>query len=268
MQVSKDTFSRPKEHVARVIDLVGKYPIDWKRASETVTFAEAEARNRHHRNGRFVGWPDNRKYNKHYNAFFGEGLGKFFGKTGPMTIGEAFASVPRQKNRPFVLVEDGAGKGFGLSGAVRDLEKRGVPVHSVALAYNPHPTLLKRTAIGRIKEVSAGTAEAWVPRQKIDGLISVFGSIHYTMPQARKDHLLKFATSLNKGGIMLVGFDEIYLHQPGLKDNERFKANLVASFAKRGFRAEVHPLDRRNLPRINGEDKAIPHNVLIVQRIK
>ena len=102
-----------------------------------------------------------------------------------------------------------------------------------------------------IDEVVLGPAENFIPEKPFDAIISLFGSIHYTLSSLRKEHLLKFAYSLKKGGLMLIGFEP--LEEPF---STAMRKGIERSFAKRGFEAEFFLT----------KDSILPYWILFVKR--
>ncbi len=164
---------------------------------------------------------------RHYNKVFRFALNN--------EILDELKKIPRGKKRPLVIVEDGAGEGVFLAKLKSELRKAGIPCETTALELTNNFELLKKFVRKEIDKLPVGPAENFVPEKPVDAIISLHGSIHFTLKDLRKDHLLKFAHSLRKGGIMLVGFSG----QAGIL-NRKQKTELERAFQKRGFQAKFH----------------------------
>ncbi|MEW6295312.1 MAG: hypothetical protein AB1467_03370 [Candidatus Diapherotrites archaeon] len=205
-----------------------------------------------------ITWVKDRSYFD-YNSFFYQALGT--------TIVEALAKMQRKKGKPLIILEDGSGTGRALEELKLRLLEKKVPNKTIALSLFPDDALMARKAGGKIDEVIIGPAEHYVPKKPVDAIISTRGSIAYTAPFIRKDHLLKFAYSLKKGGIMMVNFEVPKELKPTKKESFsiQFKKidfqstlkGIERAFEKRGFKAKFYP-----------QTETLNTYILIVRRIK
>ena len=147
--------------------------------------------------------------------------------------------VGMRKRRPLRILEDGAGKGIAAAELKSELAKKGIKSEVIGLSLTKEAELLERESRGEIDRVVVGKAELFVPKKPFDLILSVTGSTTHTLPSARKDHLLKFAHSLSRGGVMLVCFQ---LDLRKFKDHGDFlqedMQGVVRAFDKRGFDAK------------------------------
>lgn len=204
-----------------------------------------------------------------YNFFFSPALRDFFGKR--ISIADALLQIPRGKNQALRICEDGPGKGYALNELIRDIGEK-VKVDATALTMVPEKELLSSAEYLPIKIV-IGDAETFVPKKPIHSIISFFGSVHFSQTDSRfykvtKDHLLKFAHSLTKGGLMLTAmYDEKIESQFSemKKIEKRFK-EIEASFLKRGFKAKFYLIPHGE-GYVSGA-KSWPNLVFLIRREK
>ncbi len=149
-------------------------------------------------------WIFTRGLRAHYDPLFCKGLQSAgFGSN----ILDALKNIPRGKNEKIVVLEDGPGVGNFLSDLKKELNTAGIPSKTVALAANHIEDLRNRLVAGEIDELHEGFSEDQVPKEKsIHAYFAVQSSPSYTIPQFRKDLLLKYAYALKPGGLMLIGF--------------------------------------------------------------
>lgn len=140
-----------------------------------------------------------------YNRTFENGF-KSFLKLGPTANFADALSTIHKSNQPMRILDEGAGRGYFLAELKEILKKRGIKTITTALTLHNNPELENSRRAGMINEVVVGNAEFFVPKKPFDAIFSMYGSLGYTLPQLRKEHLLKFAYSLRRGGIMMVGF--------------------------------------------------------------
>ena len=247
----------PAFHVARVRDLIKKDPEAWKRHITILNIKEFASRR-----SAPMRWIDNRNYQYYYNPFFGYGLAQFFGARHSLDIARTLAKIPRGKNRKLAVLEDGAGKGLSLYVLKKKLAALGVESKTTALVLQQSPgkELETRVKERKVDKVIYGPAEFYSPKGKFDAIISLNGSFNYAPDSLKKEHLLKFAKCLRKGGIMMVGFTpEINSSNKTVDVFERRKkiSQIIKAFEKRGFKAahydcqhnkNIDPFVRRKLP--------------------
>lgn len=171
-------------------------------------------------------WINNRKFKK-YRTVFEPGL-KLMGIG--QNIIDAFARIPRKNNRKLIVLEDGAGEGNALVNLKKLLTRTGIPSKTIGLSLGANPELIKKKQAGLIDELVIKPGELFVPKKPVDVIISNFGSIEYAWRGLRKDHILKLAYSLRKGGIMLIGIN-LGVYGKSIK-------GIETAFVKRGFNAK------------------------------
>ena len=139
-----------------------------------------------------------------YNSAFEVGLEKLgWGRS----IEEAITNIPRGRNSPLKILDNGAGKGVFLSMLKEKLNLAGIDSHVTAVSLHDveHLKSLKKTSF--IDEVVEVPSEFYIPKQKFHAIFDLFGGLTYTISEFRKDTLIKLALSLEKGGLMMVGFE-------------------------------------------------------------
>ena len=199
------------------------------------------------------GWNSSRGYTA-YNDLFGGLLGNFFGEP-RMNLESALARLAETRGkRGITIVDDGAGRGDFLSQIKRRLEGKGLKARAIALTLHTNKELRALEKNKVIDKVVEGKAEEYLPAKEADAIFSLYGSISYAMPAIRKDHLLKFATSLGKGGFMCVGFalEKGLSASPIGKRRMQIETEMMGverAFEKRGFRAKFYgPINEWDLP--------------------
>lgn len=187
--------------------------------------------------------------------------------------------IPRKGNRPLAIVEDGAGQGYFLATLKELLAINGIPCKTTALAVKENESLKELRTVGKIDRIVTGPAELYFPKSPVDWIVSYNGSITYSMNSIQKAHLLKFASALNRGGIMAIIFDAgVKKNLHGLKQaatlletpkrGKRISLRqemdgIERAFEKRGFRAKFYykaPYERN--------EYALHAGCLLVQRVK
>jgi hypothetical protein len=272
------SFDAPKAQVAKVKKIIAdKLRLSWGKSLRNTL--ENEKKVTKNQQGT---WLFDRDYYRNYNPFFRQGLGRFFGRQEAMDIHEAFRIIAAEngsgtKRNPFRILEDGAGHGIGLAGLNEELSRMGITTHTTALTLKTNPQLEKLKQEGAISEIVPGLAEFYIPKKPFDAIISVAGSMTHTPNRITKEHLLKFAYSLKRGGIMLVDFHPGQLYSKNMysrKNTEKFLSGLENSFRKRGFEAQI-TFDGQNWRQTNIpiwpkpiSTPDMPPYMLIVRRIK
>lgn len=227
-------------------------------------------------------WKNDRTYHRHYNPFFSQVLSGFFNAGNEMSIAEAFAIVAKEngsgtKKHPFTIIDDGAGKGLALAELKEEMKKYGVETKTIALTLAPNEHLESARKSGKINQVISGPAEFFLPKKSVDAIISLAGSIQHTIPVLTKDHFLKFAYSLKRGGVLMMSF-HINFHyppnHPARKNTKQYLQGLVNSLNKRGFEARVGlnekewSFEKENSPYPKYTPANAPPYMLIVRRTK
>ena len=213
----------------------------------------------------------------HYNTLFSSGLQSM--RLGRGLI-EALVRIPRGKGRPLEVLEDGPGIGIFLSELKFFMNAEGVKTVTTGVGVHHVKELKEAEKEGKIDKVVRMFGEFYLPRKPVHAIFSVNGSILYTTGALRKDTLLKFASALRKGGVMMVGFEFVekrtpksYLSQvmdTGFSENpieerrmpiEKEMRGIERALQKRGFRAQFHPIHQALV-----KTYSIPNWTLIIKR--
>lgn len=182
-------------------------------------------------------------------------LWNFFGKQ-PIDMVSALCRIRGNSNRALEIMDDGAGTGKAMEELRKKLSEKGIPARITALSLEPNEWLAKRHDKGIIDELVIGPAERFTPRRKFDAIFSVFGSMEYVADALKREHVLKLAHSLRKGGLMMAVFDlsvsnpprssgitrrqlDSVNHRKPFK-NRKFLEIVKSQFRKYGFRAEFY----------------------------
>ena len=209
---------------------------------------------------------ENRGY-REYNFLFRKALGG--------SIIEALIALGRKS---LEIIDDGAGDGRFLKEIKKKLSKAGIKSRTIALSLGGNENLALKRKLNHIDELKLGSAEDFLPEKPADAIFSFLGSISYVEDLVRKEHLLKFAHSLKKGGIMMVGFElqterresKHGIIARGLSRNpkqyqeiesETEMKGIEKAFYKQGFDAKF---SRSNILTQQG----YPNWVIIVRRVK
>jgi hypothetical protein len=247
----------PKRHVERIKKAVKKRPKAWRMSQEKLSWHAF----REHPLKR-TRWESQRSYTKHYNPYFGPALARFLGKRPSTSLADCIASLQKGSS-PIRILDDGAGKGLALASLKKKLSQKGVQTETTALTFESDPGLEARQRKGRIDRLVKGRAEFFMPKKPFDLILSLYGSLWYSPRFVAKDHLLKFATSLEKGGILMVGISPIFNFKSTamLRDNpEKVVQGIVRALEKRGFKARVFERPETVFK------ENLPHQILVVQR--
>ena len=178
-------------------------------------------------------------------------LREFFSKE---NIVEVLRSLHKNKKRPVRILDDGAGwDGAFVAGLKQKLKEAGLKSHTIALNLNNSDELRSHVANGRINEVHIGDAGRYVPDKPVDAIFSTVGSLNYFTSKASKNHLLKFAHCLRKGGILvaMVFGEKLKSITPG------YLHGIEIAFGKQGFRAKIYRPNKESEPIL----------ILMIQRI-
>lgn len=237
------TNQRSPEHYVRIIkSRLKRKPL----VAEELRRAIAEGR----RKDVELGWGVHRRFSD-YDALFSQATGK------PLV--NALAEIPRKNNRPLVVLDDGAGHaGNFLIRLKHKLNAKGIPSKTIAVSLEPSFSLKEARKMNEIDLLRRVPAEFFVPKEPVDAIFSLYGSVHWTLNSLRKTHLLKYAFSLRKGGIMLVGFSPLHETSP------KFFSGIEKAFAKKGFKAEI----KKIYDELYFFQFSIPSHVLFVKRLR
>ena len=201
-------------------------------------------------------------------------------------------SLEGLKRKKLVIVDDGAGrKGRFLVELKKALLERGIKSRTIAVSLRKRKGIERNREKGLIDEAAYGPAEEYVPREPVDAIFSVLGSVQYVQNLVKKDHLLKYAHSLRKGGIMMLGFyvnragthrpEEVELRRGLSKSTEGREGNFLQeymarvmdgdmkddfegvkrAFEKRGFEARFEPVPFNTI-------RFYPNWVLVLKKLK
>jgi hypothetical protein len=204
--------------------------------------------------GEEIYWWNNRSYARSYNPFFSFGLYQAGFGTSILDALQRIAK-PRQIMR---LLEDGAGEGVFLGELKQRLSAIGISTETTALSLASNEKLSEKKKSGKIDNIRIGNAEFFIPAKPFDAIFSLYGSINYADPGIQKEHLLKFAHSLKRNGLMLVGLD---IELPGFRVS--FLDEITRAFEKQGFFARFYKYSEDR-----SEKRTLPHWILIVKRLK
>lgn len=239
------SFKSPSAQVAKVKkEIREKWLNKWKESIRGTH--QEEQKVVQNRNGV---WTFDRDYHNNYNPFFSVGLGAFFKKSSPLDIHQALKIVASEigsgtKNCPFRILEDGSGHGVALEELNTVLKKYGMNTIVTATSLKTNPQLEHLKKEGKINSIVTGNAEFFVPTKPVDAIISVAGSLQHNIPMITKNHLLKYAYSLKRGGILLMSFHPGWLYAKGLysrKQPVKFMNGVLNSLKKKGFEAVIYP---------------------------
>ncbi len=199
--------------------------------------------------------------------------------------------LQEMKRKKLVIIDDGAGrKGRFLVELKKALLENGIESRTIAVSLRRRKGIEKNLKTGLINEAVYGPAEEFVPKKQADAIFSVLGSIDHVQNLVKKYQLLKYAHSLRKGGIMMLGFcvekagthkpEEFVLRRGLSKSTDRRRGNFQEEFAarlengrmeddfegvkkafrKRGFEASFHPVPFSTI-------RFYPNWVLVLKKI-
>jgi len=206
-------------------------------------------------------WVQDRLYGMHYEPVFTFALKRFY-KRPVYDLANELAALGKKN---LTVLEDGAGQGIFLSDLRTNLRKLGITPRLIGLhAERRNPRLFARKKIKDIDELNRGLAEYFVPKKPVDVIFSLFGSIYYTPKMHEVDHILKFASSLKPGGIMLAGVDSI-VAATFTRSTKREELQRLIQVKKvltpRGFKVRVYGVPPHLLL-----GRSLPEFVLVVKR--
>ncbi len=213
----------------------------WKKVTEAMKALRPKLK-AHFRRLKDMKWNENRKYNEYAN-FYKE-------CTGRKLISD-LKSIYQKKRAPLKIVDDGAGNGFLLSTLKEILLKYGIPCITVAMTLKSNYFLDFYKKHGFIDRIETGAAEFKKPEIGADVIFSITGSVNYTLPEIRKNHVLKLAHSLGEHGFLFITFgfetDE-YSIKGGLSskpkragiDTLTYFEGIRNALKKQGFESKFH----------------------------
>lgn len=167
----------------------------------------------------------------------------------------------KYKKKEINVLDDGAGKGYFLA----DLKEKWNSLKERKLVSAD----LKTTAVSLTRSVVAknidlkkiGNVLNFIPERKYDLILSVYGGFHYTQTPLKKEVLLKYLYSLNKGGIAIFSFNT-FLLKTSMGQEQRVQ--VINGLEKRGFRADFSYLPQKFKKRTPD----LPDVYLFVERVK
>ena len=152
-------------------------------------------------------------------------------------IVDLLCDIARLRNgRQIRILDDGAGDGNFLHEIKIKLAKKGISAKTTACTLNVNEKLKSKN----VDIVYDGYSEMLVPEEKQDLIISVMGTLWYTLNEINKEIILKHTYSLAKGGYLLLMTTGV---SPNLakSDEEAIRhvddvyRRIKQSFKKRGF---------------------------------
>jgi len=160
--------------------------------------------------------------------------------------------IKKNKIKQLNLFEDGIGEGYPLAEIKRGLNNYQIKCKTTGINLTDLVFRWNKKYID--KEIIKNVAD-YLPDEKQDIIISVFGGLNYVMKQIQKEVLLKYIYSLKKNGIGIFVLDSEVLN---IDKNPKQMQNLKTALQKRGFSSEIY---------INhSEKRSEKYNLLIVER--
>jgi SAM-dependent methyltransferase len=167
----------------------------------------------------------------------------------------------KYKKKEINVLDDGAGKGYFLS----ELKEKWNSLKEKKLVSADLKTtavsLTKTFDVKNIDFKKIGDVLNFIPKRKYDLIISVYGGFHYTQAILKKEVLLKYLYSLNKGGVAIFSFNPILLRSNLDKEH---RAQVLIALKKRGFKADFSYLPTY----LNKTIPDLPQVYLFVERVK
>ncbi len=120
-------------------------------------------------------------------------------KVGIQLVGE-IEKIARLRGQVNML-EDGPGKGLFLDQLLTRMKLKHIPYSVDIISLDPFHSVEHS-----IHRKHIGLAEEFVPDRQYDLIFSNAASINYAHYKWQREHLLSFAHSLRKNGLMVVGF--------------------------------------------------------------
>ncbi len=206
----------------------------------------------------------NRKF-KDYNLIFSKILNNEIFNTSSVLKQDIISTLSalerKYKKKEINVLDDGAGKGYFLS----ELKEKWNSLKEKKLVSADLKTtavsLTKTFDVKNIDFKKIGDVLNFIPKRKYDLIISVYGGFHYTQAILKKEVLLKYLYSLNKGGVAIFSFNPILLRSNLDKEH---RAQVLIALKKRGFKADFSYLPTY----LNKTIPDLPQVYLFVERVK
>jgi len=166
------------------------------------------------------------------------------------------------KKETIKALDDGAGMGkflFELKNRwndIKDATQINTNLETTAISLTPN-----KVVVPGIDHIIYGNVAKFEPSQKYDFIFSVYGGFHYSVPVLRKEILLKYVYSLNKGGSAIFGFNFNDIYAENFRSQE-----IITALKKRGFYAEYKFTPHKVVP--NNSSYDLPYSYLLVKRLK
>ena len=192
-------------------------------------------------------WNTVRRYGD-YNYYFKHVLG---------TDIKDYISLKLKNKKNFSILEDGVGRGFFLN----DLKKKFNKNELSKISFDGvviDKSDVKKSIAKHIK-LHTGLIENIKFTKKYDLMFSLYGSISYTL--FHKDVLLKYLNHLKKGGILFLGYVDMYAHRRITND---FVSELKIALKKRGYEVKYQKFENLLSPLAND----MPPNMFLIKKIK
>ncbi|MDD4983341.1 MAG: class I SAM-dependent methyltransferase [Candidatus ainarchaeum sp.] len=156
-----------------------------------------------------------------------------------------------QGKKKLKVLDEGAGFGLFLLDLKEMLEKEGIDTDTTAVVLKKHSLLDTYHKDGKVDHVYVGRSEFFLPDRNYDVIFSLYGGIHYTLSEFKKQILVKYASALNRGGVALIGADLIGIRTPLFEQ-------MKIAFRKRGFEIKLFTGAIRG---------GLPTDILMIRRL-
>jgi hypothetical protein len=165
------------------------------------------------------------------------------------------------KKEKLKIIEDGSGTGLFLIGLKKLLNEQKIKSELTALSFNSNSTLKEAKRHKLIDKVRTGAIETFIPKEYYDIVFSVYGGVHYALDPLKKEFLLKYSYSLNKGGMAFIALD---INKYSISNTRRdIRGDIISFFRKTGFYANFFENKNRFAP----SGYQLPKDVLIIKRL-
>jgi len=162
----------------------------------------------------------------------------------------------KYKKRKIKILDDGAGRGYFLGdlkemiNIYNNLKSKNLKLETTAITLDK--SKIKEKNIDHIYKTYSHN---YTPSEKYDFIFSVFGGFTYTIDDIKKETMLKYIYSLNKGGIAVFSIS----HVP----QKRKLNEILRTIEKRGFQVEFINNNNQKIIKENNYK-----NALIIKREK